>query len=514
MTAPDQGGGARVDAPAPAASQDGITQPVVTGSALGWPLVALSALQLMVVLDGTVVNLALARIQVDLGLSDNLRSWIVTGYALAYGGLLLLGGRIGDVVGRKRAFLAGVGLFTLASLACGLTSSAGLLLAARVVQGMGAAIASPTAMALIVVTFAPGKPRNQAFSVFAMMTGLGSVLGLVVGGALTQASWRWIFLINVPIGLFIVALGWKVLSATPPGARMSLDVRGAILATGASTLLVFGLAQGGAGLNVMVVAALLLGVLLLVGFFLSQRTATNPVLPLSLFANSARAAVFWCLLIMGAVLMAMTVQVALYVQEVVGYGPLQAGLAFIPFAVALGSGSALASKLAEKYAPRWIVAGGGVVLIGGFGYATTLGTHISYWPDLLLPILIIGAGVGVVLVPLTLAVVAGVKPQDVGPLTATSLVSQTLGGPLGLAAVTAVTEWIVRSKIGNAYDTIDRLNLTDAQRDALAAGYTGSLALCAALALVVLVIAVVKITFTPEDIAEGKKAEKAANDAS
>ncbi|MGS2663634.1 MFS transporter [Corynebacterium glucuronolyticum] len=484
----------------------------VTGSAYGWPLIVLCALQLMVVLDGTVVNLALARIQQDLGLTDELRSWVVTAYALAYGGLLLLGGRIGDVFGRKRVFLIGVGLFTVASLACGLTNSATLLLVARVVQGLGAAIASPTAMALLVVTFAPGKPRNQAFSVFAMMTGLGSVLGLVIGGALTQASWRWIFLINVPIGLLIVVAGMKYLRHRGDRATITLDVRGAILATAASTLLVFGLSAGGGGASPLIVASLMLGAVLLVLFFLSQRKASHPVLPLSMFANRSRAAVFVCLLLVGALMMAMTVQVALFVQEVLQYTPLQAGLAFIPFAFALGAGSGVAGKLAETVAPRFIAAGGGVILVGGFIYGSTLDMTASYWPDLLVPILIIGAGIGIILIPLTLSVVAGVKPDEVGPLTATSLVSQTLGGPLGLAGVTAFAERVVRSGLGDAaFETLNRSALTEIQRAALGQGYTDSLLFCAALAACVVVICLVLVRFTPEDIREGKKAEELAN---
>ncbi|RNE49751.1 MFS transporter [Corynebacterium alimapuense] len=483
----------------------------VTGSAFGLPLMVLCALQLMVVLDGTVVNLALARIQVELGLTDAMRSWVVTSYALAYGGLLLLGGRIGDVFGRRRAFLGGVAIFTLASLACGLATTPEVLIVARIAQGIGAAIASPTAMALIVVTFAPGRPRNQAFTVFAAMSGLGSVMGLVVGGALTEASWRWIFLINVPIGLAIMAAGLKALTVVGPTERLALDVRGAILATAASTLLVFGLAGGGAGADIVVVAALVIGVVLLLAFFYSQRTAVNPVLPLHMFANRSRAAVFICLLLVGALMMAMTVQVALFVQEVVGYGPLQAGLAFIPFAFALGLGTFAAGSLAERTQPRWIITAGGLILVAGFVYASQLGEDIGYVPELLIGILAIGFGIGMVLIPLTLSVVAGVAPADVGPLTATALVSQTLGGPLGLAAVTAFGEARARSIVGDGFDSINREALTGLERTALAAGYTDSLLICAGLSALVVVIAVVFVRFTADDIREGKKAEAAAN---
>ncbi len=453
----------------------------------GWPLIVLSTLQLMVVLDGTVVNLALARIQEDLGLSDTLRNWIITGYSLAYGGLLLLGGRIGDVCGRKRTFLVGVAVFTAASLVCGVASSVGVLLAARVIQGMGAAVASPTAMALIVVMFTPGKPRNQAFSVFAMMSGLGSVAGLVIGGILTQASWRWIFLVNVPLGLLIVIAGLHSLRDHTPGEGVGLDIKGAVLATGGSTLLVFAMMSQGVSAVVAAVSA----VIILVWFFRSQTRVAHPVLPLSIFSSSDRRAVFLCILLVGAVMMAVTVQVALFVQNVLGYTPLQAGLGFLPFAVALGVGSTVASKLSEGLPPRRLIVSGGVILTAGFAYSATLTADISYATGLLPPILIIGVGIGLVLIPLTLSVVARVTPDQVGPLTATSLVSQTIGGPLGLAAAAGVGAYVADP----------------------AQGYITSLWVCAVLSLAIILIAAARVRFSVEDIAEGKQAEQASQNA-
>ncbi|MDO4910922.1 MAG: MFS transporter [Corynebacterium sp.] len=449
----------------------------------------------MVVLDGTVVNLALARIQEELGLSDSARSWVITAYALAYGGLLLLGGRIGDVWGRKRAFLSGVAVFTVASLVCGLSNGDAVLLIARVAQGMGAAVASPTAMALIVVTFRAGVERNRAFSVFAMMTGVGSVLGLVIGGALTQASWRWIFLINVPIGALILIGGLFALRSggLADGANMRLDVRGALLATAGSTLLVFGISA--TNLPIMGI-----GAVVLVAFFISQRKRPHAVLPLGLFTHASRACVFICLLLVGALLMAMTVQVAYFVQDALGYEPLTAGCAFIPFAFALGTGSALGSKLVEKYAPRMIVVPGALVLILGFVYGSTLNEDATYWANLFPAIMVIGIGLGMVLIPLTVSVVAGVQSDKVGPLTATSLVSQTLGGPIGLAAVTA-------------YTTNRMASLDGSHAYKVGEAYPDSLLICAGLAAVVLVIAAIGVRFTPEDVAEGRKAEKASQEA-
>ena len=480
----------------------------VHGSAWGLPLLVLAGLQLMVVLDGTVVNLALPRIQTELGLSDSLRSWVITGYALAYGGLLLLGGRLGDAFGRRRMFLLGTGIFTAASLVAGLATGPWLLLLSRAVQGLGAALASPTAMALIVVTFAPGKTRNQAFSVFAMMTGLGSVMGLVLGGALTEASWRWIFLINVPIGLAIVLGGMASLKVFPTEQRIPLDIMGAVLATGASTLLVYGLTAGGGGwLRPETLIPTAVGVALLVAFFLSQRGRAGAVMPLSMFSRPARAATFFGILMVGALMMPMTVQVAFYVQDVLGYGPLQAGLAFIPFAFAMGIGSGVAGQLALKRTPRVLIAGGGVLLIASFVVSSRLNPQAQYFPTIFLLVLAIGIAIGLVLIPLTLSVVAGVDPSDVGPLTATSLVAQTLGGPLGLAAASGIAEAITRNRLGDAYAQLDRTNMSTVEINALSAGYTGSLLLCAALTAVLIVVALVFIDFTAAEIAEGQEAE-------
>ena len=481
----------------------------VSGNAFGWPLIVLSVLQLMVVLDGTVVNLALARIQTDLNLSEVGRSWIVIAYALAYGGLLLLGGRLGDTFGRKRMFLLGVGLFTAASALCGAATSEAILLAARVLQGMGAAIASPTAMALIVVTFAPGKTRAQAFSVFAAMTGIGSVVGLVLGGALTQASWRWIFWINIPFGVLILVAGTYALAVTPAGQRLSLDIRGAILATAGSTLLVYGMTASAIS-PVGATIAIVVGILILIAFFVSQRSAANPIVPLSLFRLRDRSVVFICLLLAGALMMAMTVQVALFVQNVLEYSPLQAGIAFLPFAGAMVVGFGIAGQLSERVAPRYLVGTGGLIVTAGFIGGAQLGSHTSYWPGLLLPIITIGVGVGLIFIPLTLSVVAGVSPTEVGPLTALSLVAQTVGGPIGLAAVTAAGTWIGKRELGDGFLKIDHQVLTDATRQVVSDSYTHSLYVCAAFALVLALLCLRYVTFTPRDIAEGKKAEEAS----
>ena len=478
-------------------------------TAFGLPLLVLSLLQFMVVVDGTVVNLALAPIQRELGLSESASSWVITAYALAYGGLLLLGGRIGDVLGRKRAFLIGVGIFTVASLLCGLSRWPLMLILARVLQGLGAAVASPSGMALIVVTYPPGKARNQAFAVWSAMTGLGSVFGLIIGGALTTISWEWIFLINVPIGVFIVIAGYFALSPVQ-GQRVPLDVRGAILATLGSTAIVFGLTNAGSGLtNPLVITSLVVGIAALGAFFITQKHTTNGVLPLNLFERRDRVFTFVAIFLLGAIMTTVAVFVALYVQTILKYTTLHAGLAFIPFAFALALGAGTASKVSMKWAPRWIIVAGCVFMMIGFGWGTTINEQSSFWANIFPPTLVIGYGVGLVSIALTLSVVAGVKPIDVGPLTAISLVAQTLGGPIGLAFAGALAQSYTRH-LGGADIPITAMN--DTQLHALGEGYLLTLFVCLGLAVLMGILSVLFVRFTVSEVVEGQKANEAAND--
>ena len=253
----------------------------------GLPILVLSGMQLLVVLDGTVAALALPSIRDALTLSESSANWVISSYVLAFGGLMLLGGRLGDTFGRKRMFIVGVVAFTLTSLLCGLAWNEASLLAGRALQGASAAIAAPTAMALVATTFAPGKPRSQAFAVYAAMTGVGSVAGLILGGVLTELSWRLVFLINVPIGL-IVVVGAIVALRESQGERLPLDVPGAVLGTLGCTLLVLAVNEGPNGWTApVVVGSFILGALALAAFIVVERRARNPLLPFSLFDNSS-----------------------------------------------------------------------------------------------------------------------------------------------------------------------------------------------------------------------------------
>jgi EmrB/QacA subfamily drug resistance transporter len=484
-----------------------MTKYLVATRAFGLAIIVLSGMQLMMVLDGTVASLALARIQEDLDLSDSGRNWVITSYALTFGGLMLLGGRLGDTFGRKKVFLSGVILFTLASLACGLATNEAMLVAARSVQGVGAAIASPTALALVATTFAPGPVRNQAIAIFAAMTGIGSVTGLIIGGALTEVSWRWIFLINVPIGLMIIGFAFKALVET--GAeRLKLDVPGAILATVGCTGIVFGFTEGPemGWTSPAVLGALVGGVALFVVFLLVERRAENPLLPFSLFKNKNRVFTFISLALIGAVMFSLAPFVALFVQDILGYSPLHAGLAFVPFAFGLGAAAFVASKLAVRVQARWLIVTGSLLTFVGLLYGSTLDETTTYMGNLFVLVVGIGFGVGLAVVPLPLCAIAGVGPQDIGPLTAIAQVAQVLFGPVGLAIVGAMATSRTLSLGGVSGVAAD---MTPAQLSALSEGYVFALFGCAIFAALAAISALF-IKFTPAQVAQAQAAEKAA----
>lgn len=481
----------------------------LTTRAFGLAIVVLGSLQLMVVLDGTVANLALARLQSDLNLTDSGRTWVLTSYALAFGGLMLLGGRLGDVFGRRKMFIFGVALFTIASLLCGVAVNEAMLLASRALQGVGAAIASPTAFALVATTFAPGKARNQAIAIFAAMTGLGSVAGLVIGGALTQVSWRWIFWINVPIGFVIVALAFFALHESENAKRIKLDVPGAVLATIGCTAVVFAMMEG---INIgwaspVILGALALGLVTLALFLYVERTAENPLFPFVLFRNPDRVAALIAIFFAGAMLMAMTMYVALFVQDLLGYSPLTAGMAFIPFALGIGAGAQIASKLTLRVQPRWVVVAGAVLMVIGLLYGSTLDGSASYVTDLLPPTIVLGLGVGFAMVPLPLCAIAGVGPSEIGPLTAIGTVAQTLGGPIGIAVISVFATSRTIADGGTVDIKVEQMN--PAELVALGNGYTFALVGCA-IAAALAGVAALFMRFTPAQIAEAQAAEKAA----
>jgi EmrB/QacA subfamily drug resistance transporter len=473
---------------------------------LGVAIVAITGMQLMSTLDGTIVVVALPRMQAELGLSDAGKSWVITAYVLTFGGLLLLGGRVGDAIGHKRAFISGVGVFTIASAACGLATDGPLLIAARAVQGIGAAVAAPTGLALIATTYAVGHARNRAMAISAAMQGLASVLGLVLGGALTVASWRPAFLINLPIGILIIAIALTRLEETRH-ERLKLDVTGALLATLACTagVLVFTQGPPRGWADPWVIGAGAAAVVLLASFLLVERNADHPLVPLSLFRERNRVMTFTSLFLAGGVLLALTVMIGLYVQDVLGYSALRAGIGFIPFAVALGLGNVLAARAAPYVAPRWLIIGGGIFVLGAMLYGSTLTRTIPYFPDLVVPIVVGGFGIGVSSVILPLCAVADVGAREIGPVSAITLMVQNLGGPLVLVVIQAV-QTSRTLYLGGTTGPVAQM--TPSQLDALDAGYTYSLLWVAAVAVLVGISAFF-IRFSAKQIATAQHTREA-----
>lgn len=425
---------------------------------LTWALVLISIAQLMVVLDATIANIALPYIQDDLAISDANLSWIVTGYALAFGSLLLLGGRLADLYGRRRIFMVGLVIFAVASLLGGLATNEPLLLAARGLQGLGAALASPAALALITTTFPAGPARNRAFAVYAAMSGAGAAVGLILGGWLTGTSpeilgvvvdgWRLTFLINVPIGIVAALLSPRFLneSESHPG---ELDLPGAVTGTLGLLGVVYGLSRAGSegwG-DAYTIASLVAGVALLAVFGLVESRVAHPLLPFRIFTSRTRAASFVAMFLAPAAMFAMFFFLSQYIQNVMGYSPLKAGVAFLPFTVGIVVGAGLASNLVNRINPR-IISGVGTLLAAGalFGFSRLpydtsfpvrdlTGTYVT---DLLPYITLMAFGMGLTFVPVTLTAVHHLRAEDSGIGSGVLNTAQQVGGALGLAVLATV----------------------------------------------------------------------------
>jgi EmrB/QacA subfamily drug resistance transporter len=406
----------------------------------GLVLAIILAVQLMVVLDATIVNIALPDIARSLKFSPTSLSWVITAYTLSFGGFLLLGARAGDLLGRKRVFMAGIGLFTAASLVGGLAPSGGVLLAARAFQGLGGALAAPSALAFLMIMFPEGRERLRALGYYTAVSIGGGAIGLILGGLLTQvASWRWVLFVNVPVGLVVLALARRSLTETP-SRNGYFDVLGALTATVGVTSLAYGFvraASNGWG-NVLTIGAFALGVVLLWRFVALERRASEPITPLRLFADRSRNASYLARLFLVAGMFGMFFFMSQFLQDVLGYGPLETGLAFLPFSVALFVMSQLsARRLIERFGPK-------PLMVVGFSFsalAMLLMTQLSAssnYISVLIPVTLFGIGNGLGFVPLTGASLAGVRQEDAGAASGLVNVTQQIGGALGLAVLVSV----------------------------------------------------------------------------
>ncbi|KAA1430928.1 MFS transporter [Mycolicibacter arupensis] len=471
-----------------------------------YAVIAIGGMQLLATMDSTVAIVALPKIQDDLGLSDAGRGWVISAYVLTFGGLMLLGGRLGDTIGRKRTFISGVALFTIASVLCAVAWDAPTLVIARLLQGVGSAIASPTALALIATTFPKGPARNAATAVFGAMTAVGSVMGLVVGGALTEVSWRLAFAVNVPIGLLMIYLARTALTETHR-ERMKLDAAGALLATLGCTAAVFAFTIGPekGWVSTITIGSGVVAVAALLAFALVERTAANPVVPFSLFRDRNRLATFAAIFLAGGVLFSLTVTIGLYVQDLMGYSALRAGVGFIPFVIGLGVGLGVSSQLVRLIPPRVLVIAGGVVLLGAMIYGSTVDRYTPYFPNFVTLIVLGGLGIGVIVVPLTLSAIAGVGFDQIGPTSAIALMLQSLGGPIVLAIIQAV----ITSRtlfLGGTNMPVKTMN--PAQVAALDSGYTYGLLWVAGVAVLVGAISLL-IGYTAKQVAHAQDVQDA-----
>jgi EmrB/QacA subfamily drug resistance transporter len=402
-------------------------------------LLVIASAQLMVVLDATIVNIALPHIKTALNFSPTGLSWVLNSYTLVFGGLLLLGGRAGDLFGRRRMFMTGVLIFALASLAGGFAWDKGWLLAMRALQGVGGAIASPTALSLVTTTFKEGPERNRAFGVYAAVSGAGAAIGLILGGVLTDyLSWRWVLFVNAPIGLAIaVATPYVLGESTRVKGRFALA--DAVSSTLGMASLVYGFihaATNGWG-NAGTLGSFALAVILLVTFVYMQSRNEQPLMPLRLFANRTRVGAYVVMLIVGAAVFAMFYFLTQYVQNVLGFSPVKAGLAFLPVSATIVVVAQVVSRLMTRLEPKFLIAGG--TIFGGLGLydLSRLTVHSSY-SDVLPAIVMIAVGMGSIFVPITLAAVAGVGREDAGVASAMLNVGQQVGGTIGLASLVTV----------------------------------------------------------------------------
>jgi EmrB/QacA subfamily drug resistance transporter len=406
-------------------------------------LILLCAVQFMVVLDVSIVNVALPTIQKALNFTDANLQWVVSAYTLTFGGFLMLGGRVADLLGRKRLFMAGLVLFSGASLACGLSGSDSQLIAFRAIQGLGAAVISPAALAILTTTFQEGKERNTALGIWGAIAGMGGAVGVLLGGILTdKVSWEWIFFLNVPIGLAVLLAGMRVLEESRVEMESrSFDVLGAVTVTAGLTALVYGLVTTDthSWLSPLVLGSLAVSAVFLAAFVAVERRATSPLLPFSIFRLRSLTGANIVGFLLGASIFSMFFLLSLYMQQVLGYSALKAGLAYLLVAgtiiVAAGASQALVTKIGV----RTVLAAGMVLTVAGLLWFSQVSVGGSYQVDLVPGFILAGLGLGFSFVPVQIASLVGVGHDEAGIASGLINTSQQVGGALGVAILSTIT---------------------------------------------------------------------------
>ena len=482
-----------------------MTRTVPSGGSSRWlALVVLCAGMLMIVLDATIVNVALPSIQRDLGFSQASLAWVVNAYLITFGGLLLLAGRLGDLIGRKRIFIAGLAVFTAASLLCGVSTSPAMLIGARLVQGVGGAMTSTVILGVIVTMFPEPREQARAIGVFSFTAAAGGSIGLLAGGVFTQAvSWHWIFFVNLPIGIAAALLAVRLLESDRGlGLRQGADVLGAVLVTAALMLGVYTIVEardyGWASLRTLGFGAVAL--LLMAGFLARQARATNPLLPLGLFRSRNVSGANLIQILMVAGMFGMFFLGALYLQRVLGYDPMQIGLAFMPVAVAIGALSfRYSARLNTRFGARSVLVVGLTLVVAGLALFARAPENAGYVVDILPGMLLLGIGGGLSFPAVMTLGMSDATPSDSGLVSGLVNTTAQVGGSLGLAVLATLATSRTDSLLAGGQSV--RAALTD--------GYHLSFAIGAGLVAVAIVIAATVLRPQPAASAEADEATSA-----
>ena len=447
-------------------------------------LALLCTVQFMVVLDIAIVNVALPSIQADLGFSQENLQWVISAYALVFGGFLLLGGRLADIIGRKRVFMTGLVIFSVGSLLCGLAWSEDALIAARALQGLGAAAITPSALSILTTSFAEGRERNIALGAWGAVGGVGAAAGVLMGGILTDLlSWEWIFFVNVPVGIAALALAPVLLRESKDAHGQSHDVAGAVLITSALVLLVLGITQGHSWgwTSGKTIAVFVASAILHLTFLVWERRQRDPLVPLSIFVRlqtltAANVAMF----IMGTAMFSMFLMLTLYMQQVLGFSPLETGMGYLAVAGTAVIWANVAAVAVNRVGVKPALIFGMTLLTVGLLYFTQVSVDGSYWADLFPGFLIIGLAIPFAFVPITIAALAGTKPEEAGLASGLINTSQQIGGAVGIAILSTIA----------VSTTDDALAAGTAQPAALTDGFVNAFWAGAAIAFVGVLVSV------------------------
>jgi EmrB/QacA subfamily drug resistance transporter len=460
---------------------------MVTSPRMKWfGLALLAAVQFMVVLDIAIVNVALPSIQTDLDFSQANLQWVISAYALVFGGFLLLGGRTADLLGRRRIFMVGLVMFTIGSLLCGLAWSEASLIGARAIQGLGAATISPAALAILMTTFAEGRERNIALGVWGAVGGFGAAAGVLLGGVLTDAlSWEWIFFVNIPVGLAALALAPVLLKESRDTRVKSFDALGAVLVTSGLTALVLAITQGNdwGWTSVRTLGVFALSAALLLGFVVWENRVAEPLMRFGLLRTKTVLGANVAGFILGTALFSMFLMLTLYMQQVLGYSAMKTGVAYLAVAGTSIIWANVAAAMVNRVGVRPLIAGGMAVLTLGLLLFTQVSVDGSYMSDLLPGFLLVAFGLAFCFVPISIAALAGVRQAEAGIASGLINTSQQIGGAVGIALLSSIAINRTESEIVSGV----------AQPEALTSGFQIAFWVGAAIAAVGVVAALVLI---------------------